>query len=753
MATKVAPLRLGSPHRDQAWFVLWPRSRSLLSPRGRKPGTAIPGVLSPRIPEDFPVKVPEAMNTPRRRKLGRNEPCPCGSGRKYKRCCLGREVSHVPDDSPIRADWDGEEILDISVATTGVAQVSERIVHRNRPRLVEAMRRVARDVHDRVRGHPDWGLDAEGPTQARGDSRRVELTVEALRAVCRRVLREVRHSRQYWFQLVRWSAPPLTELLGLLPLETPAAAPSAASPLDPRWFGEVVKAASHLVLLECPVGEAHEWYDDGDRRGIRFGDVALLEMEVLAKVVSLAQIWYEAKVRYRYTGKGFRAFSRAKEGDALAAQDTSSVELYEERRTRYETISGSAGLWFDLNDAKPLRPDLCGWLALRGVEQGQGLALVSRDPDQRIPLRFLPVPLFESRDVLPSRLCGPPHLAPAPDSDLDHFVRLIPYDYVLGELSAAFEAAVECPAPEVTAFLYAFYAMVSHHLRFERLEADDHGFRLAWVDEETGSRMRALGHWSDASGLGLLRSSTEDWTEALLRHARQIARCDPSVPELRAQRVSQLVETFTWKSGDGIDPDRPLLFIRLSNHTLAADLVFVVDFLRLLLLQASLIGRRGGGPAEKRIGDVTGQWLEAQAARFFIRRLGLDERQVLRNRDLRKSREVDIAFVHGRVLFVIECKSMAKGADHMEGRYSSIRNRQSTFREELGRKCPERIRLIRDGSAADVIAPGTFDRAFGLVCTSAVEYLPTAESHFWQGQVPLVGPPEELVDSIKSLAN
>ena len=25
---------------------------------------------------------------PLRRKVGRNEPCPCGSGKKYKRCCL-----------------------------------------------------------------------------------------------------------------------------------------------------------------------------------------------------------------------------------------------------------------------------------------------------------------------------------------------------------------------------------------------------------------------------------------------------------------------------------------------------------------------------------------------------------------------------------------------------------------------------------------------------------------------------------------
>jgi len=27
-------------------------------------------------------------------KPGRNDPCPCGSGRKYKRCCLGREAEH-----------------------------------------------------------------------------------------------------------------------------------------------------------------------------------------------------------------------------------------------------------------------------------------------------------------------------------------------------------------------------------------------------------------------------------------------------------------------------------------------------------------------------------------------------------------------------------------------------------------------------------------------------------------------------------
>ena len=30
-------------------------------------------------------------NKPRRAVIGRNEPCHCGSGKKYKRCCLSHE--------------------------------------------------------------------------------------------------------------------------------------------------------------------------------------------------------------------------------------------------------------------------------------------------------------------------------------------------------------------------------------------------------------------------------------------------------------------------------------------------------------------------------------------------------------------------------------------------------------------------------------------------------------------------------------
>jgi uncharacterized protein YecA (UPF0149 family) len=30
---------------------------------------------------------------PEEKTIGRNDPCPCGSGKKYKKCCMGKEKS------------------------------------------------------------------------------------------------------------------------------------------------------------------------------------------------------------------------------------------------------------------------------------------------------------------------------------------------------------------------------------------------------------------------------------------------------------------------------------------------------------------------------------------------------------------------------------------------------------------------------------------------------------------------------------
>jgi tetratricopeptide (TPR) repeat protein len=75
-------------------------------------------------------------------KIGRNDPCPCGSGKKYKKCCLAKRPSRAPDLATVRADV---ERLD---------ELSNAIVLRIRQgQLDEAERlctQLARDYPDEI---------------------------------------------------------------------------------------------------------------------------------------------------------------------------------------------------------------------------------------------------------------------------------------------------------------------------------------------------------------------------------------------------------------------------------------------------------------------------------------------------------------------------------------------------------------------------------------------------------------------------
>ena len=40
----------------------------------------------------IPYGYPEVKNIDIKKKVGRNEPCPCGSGKKFKKCCIGKGI-------------------------------------------------------------------------------------------------------------------------------------------------------------------------------------------------------------------------------------------------------------------------------------------------------------------------------------------------------------------------------------------------------------------------------------------------------------------------------------------------------------------------------------------------------------------------------------------------------------------------------------------------------------------------------------
>ncbi|MHB1938697.1 MAG: SEC-C metal-binding domain-containing protein [Acidobacteriaceae bacterium] len=49
------------------------------------------------------------MVSPSRGKIGRNDPCACGSGKKYKHCCLSAQS--VSDDSPWKRQREASDRL------------------------------------------------------------------------------------------------------------------------------------------------------------------------------------------------------------------------------------------------------------------------------------------------------------------------------------------------------------------------------------------------------------------------------------------------------------------------------------------------------------------------------------------------------------------------------------------------------------------------------------------------------------------
>jgi hypothetical protein len=45
-------------------------------------------------------------------KIGRNDPCPCGSGKKYKKCCLEKDEQEKSEQRKLKAQEEAAETTD-----------------------------------------------------------------------------------------------------------------------------------------------------------------------------------------------------------------------------------------------------------------------------------------------------------------------------------------------------------------------------------------------------------------------------------------------------------------------------------------------------------------------------------------------------------------------------------------------------------------------------------------------------------------
>lgn len=575
-----------------------------------------------------------------------------------------------------------------------------------------AMREVAEETSAHCRQRDDWNK-----TEFEAD--KVRITIEEIEHSAKQVLSKPYHSRQYWFVLIRRYSNMLWAELQ----------ESNGNELN-RWKNPVPRLAGKLTLLATEDGEPTEWVEKDGQNGISYEDLGPSELIAIAKVFSLAAYLFDAQSKYRYACKGFKVFSNVAGENALILQDTSSIALYEKRRDKFGTLSGSAGLWYDPGEISVIEKDWCFWFHANQVRP-DSYVLQSEKPPAEIPLQYLLSPAFERYG---------PKLS---------FERTIPFDYLLldDQLNVAFKKSLSIDPKELVAFLYCVSRFIFSILRYPRLEYGSTAISVNWLDEELPMRSIVLHHWMDVASLGMLRSSKKGWIEALWSISCAIHDEISSVSLLDKNRLGHLIDQFSWINNNSVFDSQPRLFIKLSSKTLVLDITWLEEFLRHILLQASIFGRE-----KNEAGDVTGPWFEAQAKSFFMREFSLSYSNIIFQKNVKDAKgyeEIDLAFVVNRCLFVIDCKAMSKTMDYMIGHYSILRNRRTEQLKQLRKRNTSRIRKIEAGLTQDTIRPEDFDRTFGLVCTTDVEYLPLDEPDLWINDYPRVGPPDELMDTIK----
>jgi Protein of unknown function (DUF1186)/SEC-C motif len=83
---------IGDPVSEMEWWASFHRHEKASRPRFPRP--VVPPFTPPaRQTETLDDPHPLGKETPQQKrepKVGRNEPCPCGSGRKFKKCCWGK---------------------------------------------------------------------------------------------------------------------------------------------------------------------------------------------------------------------------------------------------------------------------------------------------------------------------------------------------------------------------------------------------------------------------------------------------------------------------------------------------------------------------------------------------------------------------------------------------------------------------------------------------------------------------------------
>jgi hypothetical protein len=656
----------------------------------------------------------------------RNEPCPCGSGRKYKRCCLrGGDLLVVN--------------LDVQAHVLQLLDTHRQSVARKIDLAGQAaMLALQQDQAARL-------LRSSGATDTlQGQAELINRCHEVVGELVNLSLNASDHCSAYWFLLVRRLSP--TILRAILP-----GVPSRSDDGNDAHgrmanVSEILSILTSLILGSDVAQKGQMAHFNS--QGVDYTSLGVGELCIVGSMIGYALQIQQFRVSFRLINKGVSLRDQVDKDNptptGLAVVD------YERRRRKYSTLMGFAGVWYD-----PLtlstRHGWTEWVALRmSFPQGFGIQIEGDSGVLYTP--WLVTGFMEERYLprLSSLPNVPSHIVSGDD---DNAMCGIPIKAILSTIPVEF--FIRESREELTDFLFSIYLVLQEWLELTAVgcsvqsQADDYVQIVPRASLRSPHQFRAI--WSDVAALGLVRRSKSEWLHDLWEALTQIWDAEQCTPRMSETRLREILMSFTRHPDRPVWSNEPYLFIAPVEHNVFLDLLRLGDALIDIFVEFNRLGRDPG----LKLGDPMGPLFESNVASYFLRSLKVDPDTALVARVVTsgtRRREVDLAFVYRRCLIVIDCKAKPHDWEYMQGKHSRIRNHASEFKKEFV-KNQERIQLIRDGAAAEIIPASAFDRAEAFVCTPTVEYLPPDEPAFWASSYARVGPPEELLDTIRHLTD
>lgn len=420
-------------------------------------------------------------------KVGRNDPCPCGSGRKFKKCC-GRRTGAAK-------------------YVTGLNEIQRTLfpsLDANHEAIWEVMTNAAEAAFQGARSSPEWNT-------AEFDANRVKLVERRVWSDAKTLLANSPHSAQFWYQLARQSVPWFARQWQRILVAL------GANAMDLDYIiGQSVRRVTDVAFLASSVVEPHEFAESQQARGIQYGDVPI---DTLAALFAYGQLLSDCEVKYRLASKGIAVFDPYNQVSGSAVWK--SVRNYELRRDKFETFVGRCGIWYDVHSFSPIRPSFCWWWG-SSIHPDQVVRAISTNPPASVEGKFGIGPLIDPRIVEYWRTTG------SEDSSGSSGAFLVGYDRLLREFSQEIDAVFGITAEQLTTFFYSVALLIRSYHGLGPFGLSPDLSELEWhEDYPPDLRQRALQKLEDILALGWLRSTPEDWRHTIGLCIEELRRSDP----------------------------------------------------------------------------------------------------------------------------------------------------------------------------------------------------------------------------------